>query len=142
MKGLILVALTATAGLALAACGEGGGTATARTSTDLADPVLSADFNHCPFNDDVELSAGGWGGSVAGDVSCEQAGELIQRHFDRDAGESGALNQSDADSIRTSDPQRFASAGYDCATFPLPDGMGWHVLCANAIAQISFYFTP
>ncbi len=79
---------------------------------------------------------------MAGAITCEEAGGLIQRHLLRDAGQSGALNASEAEAIRTSDPGRFASAGYECATFPLPDGMGWHVLCSDAASHISLYFTP
>ena len=49
---------------------------------------------------------------------------------------------SESEQIRLSDPGTFQSAGFDCASFPLPDGMGWHMICARADQEISFYFTP
>lgn len=87
------------------------------------------------------FSAGGWGGSVAGDIGCDAAGGLIQHHFNRDFGQSQFVG-SQAEEIRQSDPGRFKSAGYDCASFPLPDGYGWHMLCTRGANQISFFFTP
>ena len=128
--------------LALSACGGSEGAATAQSSAEPSD-ALSADFTRCPYDSPgVEFTAGGWSGSVAGEITCDEAGSLIQDHFLRDAGQSGALNASEADSIRTSDPGRFTSAGYECATFPLPDGMGWHLLCSDSVSHISLYLTP
>ena len=142
MKNYLAVASSvALASLALSACGESDGTATAHSPPEALD-VLSADFSRCPYDSQREFTAGGWSGSVAGAITCDEAGSLIQQHFLRDAGRSGALDASEADSIRTSDPGRFTSAGYECATFPLPDGMGWHVLCSDATSHISLYFTP
>jgi hypothetical protein len=141
MRTRLSLAAVAAVALMVGACGQGGGAATAQSSPDSTDSVVSANFKRCPY-EGSGISVGGWSGSVAGDVSCDEAGRLTQDRFIRDAGQSGALDASDAQSIQTSDPGRFTSEGYDCATFPLPDGMGWHVLCAEPGAQISLYFTP
>jgi hypothetical protein len=104
-----------------------------------ADAVLTTDLSRCP-DSRAANAASGWGGSVDG-ISCGVAGELIIDHFDRDFAASG-LSGSDSESIRRSDPGTFRSAGFACASFPLPDGFGWHILCGAPDQEISFYFTP
>ena len=123
--------------LALSACGPHEEAATAQAPT--SDPVLTTSLERCPESH-AATSAVGWAGSVAG-VSCEEAGRLILEHFDRDFGATGLVG-SESEQIRLSDPGTFQSAGFDCASFPLPDGMGWHMICGRADQEISFYFTP
>jgi hypothetical protein len=140
LKALAAVLVLVSSGALIAACGsDDDSAASAESTTESANAVLIADFKRCPFNEGG-LTAAGWAGSVAGDVSCEEAGELIQQHFLRDWSER--LVSSQAESIRKSGPARYTSAGYDCATFPLPDGMGWHALCGTSDAHVSFYITP
>jgi hypothetical protein len=125
----------------IAGCGSGDDAASPGDTVASTDSVLTADFKRCPLTSDAEISAGGWAGSVAGEISCDRAGSLIQRHFVRDLLPTGPTG-SEAEPIRESDPARYTSAGYDCATFPLSDGTGWHALCATPEAQVSFYITP
>jgi hypothetical protein len=77
----------------------------------------------------------GWAASVAG-MSCRAAGKSISRHF-LAYGETGLSR-----SIRLADPSGFHAAGFDCTQFPLVDGGGWHIVCAEGDRHISFFFTP
>jgi hypothetical protein len=49
---------------------------------------------------------------------------------------------SRAAAIRMSPPTHYQAKGFDCLSFPLPDGYGWHEICSRGTAAVSFYFTP
>jgi hypothetical protein len=134
----VLAPVAVVAALALSACARDDGTATAQAPAEVAvqNPVLTTPVHRCP----EQTQAAGWAGAVAG-ISCDEAGHLILDRFDRDFGVSGLVGSA-AEQIRLSDPGTFESSGFDCGTFPLPDGMGWHILCGRPDQVISFYFTP
>lgn len=131
-------------------CGEARDDATAAIGEG-AEPSSTAilavpdGLTRCPFTDAGRSpNASSWGGSVA-EVSCAEAGTLIQERFNHDfprSLERARAWPSDAESIQDLDPFSFDSAGLHCVAFPLPDGMGWHLLCGDGVRAVSYYFTP
>src|SRR5215211_737508 len=85
-----------------------------------------------------EADRRGWSGTVAG-IGCAPAARLILHHFARDCACRGGSSYG---SIRTANPAPFRSAGFECGSFPLEDGSGWHVVCNRDDTQISFLLHP
>lgn len=137
---VIAIALLAQDGLARDAAPVG-----AQPDPPPAAALLVPDgLTRCPTVEGQPLDASGWGGSVVG-ISCAEAGALIQDRFNHEFPQvlaRGRAWPSDAGSIRELDPTTFQTTGFRCAAFPLPDGMGWHILCSDGERAVSFYFTP
>ena len=132
------IAALAALATVIAACGCGGNEGNTTTGAAAARGPVHSRLNHCPASAGGRLTAGWWSGSVAG-IGCRPAGRLIQHHF---VGDCVCRGGSTYGSIRTANPAAFRSAGFNCGSFPLGDGSGWHVVCNRDDMQISFFFTP